>query len=292
MDLSRAKTVLICAFFLLNVFLGYQIWQDGGLGAWKLLEQKGDMLRLEKALQDANLKLETALPRNDKSLSHLIVEPWNAQTEEIIATFWGYLEGKQGDPTVWQKYENADNGNSQAVYRFQEYELSIRKEGAMTLKILGDEKKDHAAPEVLKTTTQKLVDNISFLNVFIFDYLKKTDQGLVVSYRQEYEGYPLYAGYLQMAEDDEGKMVLFLYRLTPLAFAEQKREIIPPSRALLRFLEGYGAGKEETSIVEISLGYYSREYDAQRWEIPPVWRICLSSGEIYYINSFTGHLEN
>ena len=61
--------------------------------------------------------------------------------------------------------------------------------------------------------------------------------------------------------------------------------------ALLRFLERYEGSETGESIVDFSLGYYTREYDAQRWEIPPVWRIRLNNGEIYYINAFTGNPE-
>jgi hypothetical protein len=59
----------------------------------------------------------------------------------------------------------------------------------------------------------------------------------------------------------------------------------------LRLIDAYKGGALETGIIDFSLGYYSQEYDAERWEIPPVWRIRLDNGEVYYINAFTGNLE-
>ncbi|MGI5876156.1 MAG: two-component system regulatory protein YycI [Dethiobacteria bacterium] len=291
MDLSRAKTVLICAFLILNIFLGYQIWQDEGLGTWNLLEQKKDISRLETALREANLNLEVTMPRSDTHLAYLIVEPWKPQARDIIEAVWPALDSRKTYPTLWQELNKSDNGDFN--YRFGDYELSIKREGALSLKGLKDSiNNDVSIPDKIKDTALELTNTVPFLNVFVFDYIKKDDQETVVCFRQKYEEYPLYAGYLKISVDKQGKTELLLYRLEPLGFAEQKRRIIPPSKALLRFLDVYGHKNEETSIIEFSLGYYSQEYDAQRWEIPPVWRVRLDNGEIYYINSFTGHLEN
>ncbi|NLA26320.1 MAG: hypothetical protein GX878_02885, partial [Firmicutes bacterium] len=43
--------------------------------------------------------------------------------------------------------------------------------------------------------------------------------------------------------------------------------------------------------VKAELGFYSRDYDAEEWEVPPVWRFLFEDGEISYINAFTGNLE-
>jgi hypothetical protein len=44
-------------------------------------------------------------------------------------------------------------------------------------------------------------------------------------------------------------------------------------------------------ITSITLGYFSGEIDAEKWEISPVWRIVMQNEQVYYINAFTGNLE-
>jgi regulatory protein YycI of two-component signal transduction system YycFG len=295
MDLSRAKTVLICTFLILNVFLYYQILQDEGRGNTGLFGRKEEMSRLESALQEAGLFLETPLPRGGIRLAYLVVEPWRFQPEEIIFTLWGALQnGEKAFPAGHGELNifHSNNEDNLAEYHFGEYKLLVSKEGLVTLKRTRDAKLQQVySLEESEQIAQEFNGKVSFLSNFIYDYSQKKEKGIVLNYRQEYEGFPLYAGYLQLFMKGETPTEFYLYRLEPVGFAEQKREIIPPSTALLRFIEAYTGNKEKTGIVEFSLGFYSHEYDAERWEIPPVWRIRLDDGEVYYINAFTGILE-
>ena len=62
MDLSRAKTVLICTFLILNIFLLYQILLNERGGNTGLFGRIEEMSRLEAALLEAGLSLEVPLP--------------------------------------------------------------------------------------------------------------------------------------------------------------------------------------------------------------------------------------
>jgi regulatory protein YycI of two-component signal transduction system YycFG len=94
MNLSRAKTVLIYTFLLLNVFLCYQLWQDQGYGGFAAFGRKEEISRLEGELQKAGLLLETDLPKTIGPMAYLVVEPWHYSPAEVIASFWEILEGK------------------------------------------------------------------------------------------------------------------------------------------------------------------------------------------------------
>ncbi|RJX26741.1 MAG: hypothetical protein C4554_05430 [Dethiobacter sp.] len=294
MDLSRAKTVLICTFLILNIFLYYQILQDEGRGNTGLFGRKEEMSRLESALQEANLFLETPLPRGGVRLAYLVVKPWHFKPEDIIVALWGVLgyEEKAFPAGNGESRFVGSNEDNVTVYHFGEYKLLVSKEGSVTLKRTREEKlQENYSLEESEQAVREFTGRLSFLNSFIYDYSQKKEKGTIFNYRQEYEGFPLYAGYLQLLMKGKVPLMFSLYRLEPVGFAEQKREIIPPSTALLRFMEAYKGGKEKRGIVEFSLGFYSHEYDAERWEIPPVWRIRLNNGEVYYINAFTGILE-
>lgn len=44
-------------------------------------------------------------------------------------------------------------------------------------------------------------------------------------------------------------------------------------------------------VRSIEIGYYGPSYDAERWSVPPVWKIGLESGQVFYVNAFTGQFE-
>jgi len=296
MDLSRAKTVLIYTFLILNIFLCYQILLDEGGGNTGLFGRKEEMSRLETALQEAGLSLEVPLPRGGVRLAYMLVEPWRFQPQEIISALSQALWGEQKAVEAHREPNFAKNsyeGGLQDAYYFGEYKLLLSKVGLLALKRVHEEEKRETVPsDDCERAAQEFKEKVYFLNNFIYDYSQSKQNGIVLNFRQEYEGLPLYAGYCQLFMKGRTPEELYFYRLEPVGFAEQKREIIPPSTALLRFIEAYKDRKEENAIVEFSLGFYSQEYDAERWEIPPVWRIRLDNGEIYYINAFNGILEH
>jgi regulatory protein YycI of two-component signal transduction system YycFG len=294
MDLSRAKTVLICTFLILNIFLLYQILLNERGGNTGLFGRKEEMSRLEAALQEAGLSLEVPLPKGGVRLAYMIVEPWHFQLQDIVVPL---LEALPGEKKVLEEFNNngfypSSSENSLSVYHIGEYQLLVAKEGRITLKRLGWGKSVNSfSIEESEQAARQIINKVSFLNNLIYDYSQKYTNETAINFRQEYEGLPLYAGYLQILMRGVTPAALYFYRLEPVGLAEQIREIIPPSTALLRFTEAYREKEEKAGIVEFSLGFYSQEYDAERWEIPPVWRIRLDNGEIYYINAFTGILE-
>lgn len=68
-------------------------------------------------------------------------------------------------------------------------------------------------------------------------------------------------------------------------------EVIPATEALLRMVEVLGPSTRPVRITKVDLGFYSCEYDAEKWEVPPVWRFLFENGESCFINAFTGNLE-
>ncbi len=286
MNLSKAKTVLIYTFLALNIFLCYQLWQDQGYDGFASFGRKEEISRLESALQTAGLSLEIDLPKATEPLAYMIVEPWVYLPQEIIASFWQVLGGA-GEP--FPEINHRPGADGAEVYSFGRHELIIGQTGTATINFPlreGDEKEQLEGENL----AWQLINNLAFLQDFVFDYKYSPEEAVLIFLRQEYDNYPLYAGYFHFSSAD-GQQTAELYRLEVLGFAAQEREIISSSMALLRFLEIYEGSEKGISIAEFSLGYYTRGYDAERWEIPPVWRIHLSNGELYYINAFTGNEE-
>lgn len=299
MDFSRARTVLIWVFLFLNFFLLYQIWQGEGGGSYVSLGWKEEASRLETALQEAGFSLETSLPRGGVRLAHLVVKPGELAVEEFIYAIWRVLENDREDFSALVPEKSSAGGKGTAggkTYYFGEYRLYAEKKGLLVIEANKKsvlQQKNAADEEQLLSDLQSFIRKDPFVRGFIFDYAQETQQGTVIHYRQGYEGFPLYGGYLELTSGSEGNFNFTLYRLEPLGFAAQMRETISPAAALLRFLEVYGTDQDpvKKSIIDLTLGYYSCGYDAEKWEIPPVWRIRLHNGEVYYINAFTGNLE-
>ena len=293
MELSRAKTVLIVAFLMLNLFLFYHLWEEEGDGVFAF-GQKEEFFQLESALDAAKLDIAVSLPRGGIRIGHLVVEPWNIHRNEVVLPIWNAL-GVEIDLTSEALEEHSSLSEERVIisrYSTNDFKLIIRNEGIITLNsssprsaggIVTLDEKEKAADAFVKS--------IPFVEDFELDYIQQSEDKIVFNYRQLYHDFPLYAGHLQLFMNGLNPSGFYLYRLEPVGFAEQEREIIPPYTALMRFLEVYSHGGLEKTIVDFSLGYYSQDYDAERWEIPPVWRIRLNNGELYYINAFTGYLE-
>lgn len=290
MDLSRAKVVLIVAFLILNLFLLYQIVEKEGMDNPALFGGEEAVTRMEAALQEANLTLDVNLPRSGMRAAYLVVEPWQSTLEEVAEMLWRALENEE-DPFPFDSIVTTENHeNNTMSYTFGSYELFFDQEEFFSL--VGAF--EGLSPDELKQVADDFTKRLSFPGDFVYDYREGLNMETVLHYRQEFEGFPLYAGYMRFHHHRDSGVEIRFHRLEPLGFGERRREVIPPNTALWRFLDAYtadGRVSQPTSVVDFTLGYYSEEYDAQLWEIPPVWRIRLLNEEVYYINAFTGYHE-
>jgi len=138
MNLSKAKTVLIYTFLVLNIFLCYQLWQDQGYDGFTSFGRKEEITRLESALQRAGLVLETDLPKPTGPVAYMIVEPWIYSPHEIIVNLWGILEGAEEPvPEItihFGMYDEKKGEKNLLAFIFGRYELIANRTGAAVLK--------------------------------------------------------------------------------------------------------------------------------------------------------------
>lgn len=280
MDLSRAKTVLILAFLALNLFLGYQLWLEGGVTALTYVQRESELSRLEVALQEAGITLTTPLPRGAVRISHLVVEPVLLPRQEVLNIFFPDPEG-----LVLQRLE-------QDVHYWQNgRRLIFYPGGLVSFRTNPPEPVLELNQEEALLKAQKFLEGVGAAPYLKLDCQLRLDVGWKLLFAQEYESFPLFGESLQMVIQGDHISSVELYLVEPLGFSGQEREIIQVSTALLRFLEEYGDRVEGTAIIDLTLGFYSTYYNAERWEIPPVWRIRFNNGEVFYINAFTGYPE-
>ncbi len=290
MDFSKAKSVLIGLFLCLNFFLGYQLVQmhqwvtfpEGFLGEGANPE---DEERLEEMLEEYNYQLQGDFPRGTLEKSFLQVRPPAWEEEELLARFFG--EDKE-------KVEKESREDTM-VYRHQGGELIIYHHGAYRYSPPQDDEEGEAemdagqarelAEDFIETHQLKPEDTIHSLTL-------QEEDGFYLVYHQEWLDLPVYASYLMVTVEGERVAQVESYWPEVKGLEEEREmEIIPGAAALVRFMEDRGVSHQGEVVEDVELGYYSIEYDAEKWEVPPVWRIVLEGGEVYYLNAFTGNLE-
>lgn len=76
----------------------------------------------------------------------------------------------------------------------------------------------------------------------------------------------------------------------PSRICWKKRGVISPLTAIMRVITEIQTDNSVV-ITRIQQGYNSKLYDADKWQAAPVWRIELGDIDTYYINAYTGEME-
>jgi regulatory protein YycI of two-component signal transduction system YycFG len=284
MNLGRAKIILIIAFAALNLFLGYHLfWPD--FGRLTRVAVSAEELRLtEQLLAENNYQLEAPINRAVQTIDFLTVSQSLAVQRAVLLRFL-----RQG-----ARISQAEEAN----YYYIEGETAIiHASGLITIRynppiLLGENLYSREQREIRNLVDSFLAANQLDLDGLNFDYLEKDDPStIVVYYNQIIDGALVFAGQLKVTIVDDKIQSVDLYWLEP-AERDPAREIrvISAAEALSNLVFELGPAAEQRMINKVELGYYSGDYDAEKWEIPPVWRI-LINGQHYYINAFTGNLE-
>ncbi|MBP1963834.1 two-component system regulatory protein YycI [Paenibacillus aceris] len=75
MNWSRAKTILICSFLLLNMILGFQLWSTNRSNQTEIsLDTSGTIEEMNRALQSKNIRLTDELPTDVTKMKVITVK--------------------------------------------------------------------------------------------------------------------------------------------------------------------------------------------------------------------------
>lgn len=121
--------------------------------------------------------------------------------------------------------------------------------------------------------------------------LDPSGERAIVTYVQEYQGYPIYGTRLAISLSGSEVRTVDRFWVTPAGYRGGSRAVIPPTDALQRVALLEGRSTDKRVIESLTIGYYTRAYDAAQWEAVPVWRIRLSNGRSYQFNGYTGAPE-
>lgn len=279
-DLTRAKTILILAFLLLNSYLGYQVWHKSEIYLSSLIVTAEEVEEVLGQLADNSYQVTATLPRQVQAMSLLSVQALDIEEDKFVQALFS------GVPPVREEKEG------EIIYTHPEGSLIFPGKGQVHYRRLAPPEVLGEASELQRRGEEYLKGKGLMPEDGRFDAVYPGVGGTaLVSYSQLYEGFSLYTSYIKLYVAGQHLTGFDYFWLEPLGFSGESRYVLPVTQALLRFLEIQGPARRPEEITVISLGYFSREYDAQKWDVAPVWRIITGTGKVTYINAFSGEEE-
>ena len=285
MSLDKAKTILIIAFAGLNLFLGYYLfWPD--FGKLTQVAVTADDLRLTEAmLNDNNYFLAATIDRSVQFSDFITVAPAAHFQQQLLMKFIddGASIGESGNARIYR----SDNETA-VVYPSGLVRIYFEPAVLLADDLAGMESRD------LADLVESFLDENNLKPAGIrFDYLEKSEPGrIALNYYQVDNDIVIYASQLKVIIVSDQVSIVEIYWLeTVERDPSREMELISATEALTSLVNKLGPSPEERIIEQMSLGFFSGEYDAEKWEIPPVWRIVLDDKKHFYINAFTGNIE-
>ncbi len=286
MNLGRAKSILIIAFTCLNIFLGYHLfWPDFGR-LTSVAVTAEDIQETEAFLNENNYFLQTSLERSVKVGDFLTVSPAVGFQGDILQLFI-----KKGAGAIEAESATAYKVDNKTAYFYPGGLIRISFEPALELSEDGTELDE----ENLRDKVESLIsEELIMPEGLAYDRMEIRDSGKVIfKYHRLLEGKPIYASNLQVVFDSGNLGLIEVSWLDPVeGVPRREMEVISTTDALVNLVDLLGPSEEPINIKSIDLGYFSAEYDAEKWEIPPVWRVQLGESGFHYVNAFTGNVED
>ncbi|HED23907.1 MAG TPA: hypothetical protein ENN91_02165, partial [Firmicutes bacterium] len=280
-----AKSILIIAFAGLNIFLAYYLfWPDFGR-LTRVAITVDDLKMTQAVLNENNYFLETSFDRAVQTSDFLTVSPSSKLQQHILMNFLaGGAQINYDDNTIYFKGEEEravvySNGLIQIFY---ESGLAMNANSSL----INEQELRSSIENILK---EKAV----MPEGFFFDYIEEDESGrLNLFYYQILNDMPVFAGQMKVVLQEHKIISVDIYWLDIVErIPSREMEVISVTEALNNLVAELGSSSEPRYIKEVTLGYYSGEFEAEKWEIPPVWRIVLDDHTHYFVNAFTGNLE-
>ncbi len=284
MNLGQAKLILIIAFAALNLFLGYHLfWSD--FGHLTRVAVSAEELRLtEQVLAENNYKLEAPIDRAIQTADFLTVSQSLSVQRSVLLSF--LREGA-----------NVRQGEEANHYYVEGKTATIHATGLISITynppvLLGENLHSRDHRDIRSMVDALIADYQLNFDGLRFDRLEKYDSSnIVVYYYQVIGESSVFTGQLTVKIAEDKVRSIDIYWLEPVErIPTREIRVISAIEALNSLIYELGSATEPQVISRVELGYYSSDYEAEKWEIPPVWRI-LINGQNYYINAFTGNLE-
>ncbi|MCJ8013019.1 two-component system regulatory protein YycI [Paenibacillus sp. KQZ6P-2] len=251
MDWGRAKNVLIYAFLLLNLVLGYQLWVDVREQADTNLDFASLSESTQKVMKEKSIQLQCQIP---------------SMTPQLPKITYQYVNGE----SIGEQVPLKDKIESQLI--FKDKELVSALQGVIP--DIENYWYDPLASEYMSKSEMERVKQAGAAGRFVMHPL--VDQK-----------WPLFNDQLELYYSEQR---IISYRQSPIEISaladEENQKMMPASNALKTLVERHLP--PGSIIKDIQLGYYGQVYNSESQVAAPSWRFTLESGDMYYVQGVSG----
>lgn len=274
LEWSRTKSILIIGLVLTNIILGLYLFSSDNLFS------KDDVT------EDQSLKeVISILEKNNVFISMDSVTYYRI-IHDIELEYVSYDVGQASEKFLTKDYTISDNisvSGSESVKVVSDIELVYSLDPDTV------ERKDIDIEE-----SKIIADKFIFMKGFGSDdkYFWKAqmeDGNYIITYKQKYNDFYLDESYMTVTI--KGSEVIEFKRkwFNVKTVFENNRKIIPPSKALFKFMDTYSDGIEKIVVTDISFGYKLdtgiMSTNVESGDAFPYWRIRTDSDKIYFIEA-------
>lgn len=268
---------------MLNLFLSYQLWR-AAYGTRYAVSSPEAVTEALAELDRRGIVVEATVPRRAGAMPFLLVGLQPVPAERVEALLALLPGARQETGAGWTKYRSGTA------------ELTVYKDGRIVFRRPLPQADSTIAwgPSWARRVAEDFLTAHGGLpanaepDLVVFDQ----EQGHYrVEYRQQYQGWPVFASRVQVLVTAGGVTGYETTWLWPLGYQGQRKPVIPATEALLQLVRHVESSTATRVLRDIDLGYFTRPYDAEAWEAVPAWRLRFDDGRAFVINAYTGELE-
>lgn len=255
MDWSKIKTVLIWAFLITNLLLGYTLYRDMVMDPSREFFSDEYIENLDKLLEKKSIKLDTELMRNGEVMGPISVAYEFYREEQLDKVF------SEGDG----EYTTVDN-------------KEIRYKGKMMFNDFNEKE--------AKINTEIFLEKYGFTKDRYLKSIEKDTDYIRIIYSAKRNEYFLDGCYMEFFITTDGNFTFKSLWFKPIDESFQKERIITSVEALIKAYNKIPSGSR---IVEVIPGYYLdtnlNNKNTTMAKAFPVWRIKLEGDKFIYIQA-------
>jgi len=279
---KQAITILIVSFIVLNIVMILNLWLRDRPGDQFALSssQKSEII---ESLSQKGVIVEVEIPKEGKPQALLEVALPKLDEKKILQNFFG----KDSRPILSHTHDGRKytHGNEQLIITDHGFITYFNSDDSVIWPNLSREQAEKEALAFMKA--RRSMQENAILDRVTYDDESKA---YLLEYVSYHDGFFIQNSYATVLVTPSGIKGYYQCWLEPLGYVGKKRSVLSPLTAILRVINERSTA-EPIIITGIQQGYYSKLYDADRWQVAPVWKIQLGNKETYYVNAYTGELE-
>lgn len=283
MDWKKAIRILIISFVVLNIALLINLYIRKKPTAKQVTKNEAydEIYDIEEILDSRDIKIETEVPQDGRCQCFLEVEHESIDKDLYENLFFGGETPQiRQDPdkiTYIKGQRQLDIANNGVIT------YSNKSEGQDVKRNITEDEAVESAAKFIKRHGGLPKDAV--LNNVVYD--EKTGD-YHVEFVREYDGFLLVNSYIKVIINSNQIKNFERCWLVPLNYHGEEKDVVSPFTAILRAADEKQGLK---TIAFIKQGFYSKLYNANSWQMAPIWIIGFEDGKRYYVNSYTGQLE-